>query len=249
MASLSLAVADDQPVLLEGISSVFGLRAEFEIVGVVIGMDGALKLVDRTRPDVFIFDPALGDDGLRVIQRIADHAPMTKVLAFTAVTSAEFAAKVLHAGAYGYMLKTCSPEDLVTSVRAVGQGQTYLMPGFAAEVIAHLKPKTARDNPTPDKLTYREDQIIRMLLGGRRNKEIAAALNLKEKTVKSYMTTLMQKLNARSRLEVVVALQQRRDPGGKGMDRRPDILVHASRVGRQADIRPTGGDMALSFRA
>lgn len=114
----------------------------------------------------------------------------------------------LDAGANGYVLKGSNAQELIQAVESVCQGETYITQSFAIQVIAALRNASLRRMAAEVvQLSIREDQIVRLLLRGRTNKAIAISLNISEKTVKNYMTILMQKLHARNRLEVVIAAQ------------------------------------------
>ncbi len=135
-------------------------------------------------------------------------SPNTKIVAFTAATGVDSAIRALDAGANGYVLKGSSAQELLQAVEAVRHGETYITQSFANQVIAGLRNASLRQVAAAAvRFSIREDQIVRLLLRGKTNKEIAIALNISEKTVKNYMTILMQKLNARNRLEVVIAAQ------------------------------------------
>jgi DNA-binding NarL/FixJ family response regulator len=135
-------------------------------------------------------------------------SPNTKVVAFTAATGVDTAIRALDAGANGYVLKGSNAQELIQAVESVRQGETYITQNFASQVIAALRNAPLRRVAAEVvQFSIREDQIVRLLLRGRTNKEIAISLKISEKTVRNYMTILMQKLNARNRLEVVIAAQ------------------------------------------
>jgi two-component system, NarL family, nitrate/nitrite response regulator NarL len=211
MNDLTVAFADDHPLVLEGIASVFRQKEGFSVVGVACNVYEALALVEQTRPNVLTLDLGLPGDTFSAIRQVCERWPDTRVVVFTASESVEHAVKVLNAGARGYVLKGSSSEELSAALKAVSLGDIYINPSFAAKVITALQAGQSRALEPRDatsQLSHREVQIIKMLQEGKRNREIAAALKLSEKTIKCYMTTLMQKLNARSRLEVVIALKQ-----------------------------------------
>ena len=147
-------------------------------------------------------------------------SPNTKIVAFTAATGVNSAIRALDAGANGYVLKGSSAQELIRAIEAVGHGETYITQGFASQVIAALRNASLRRVAAEAvKFSIREDQIVRLLLRGKTNKDIAASLKISEKTVKNYMTILMQKLNARNRLEVVLAAQKLIEREGRPHDR------------------------------
>jgi DNA-binding NarL/FixJ family response regulator len=119
------------------------------------------------------------------------------------------AIRALDAGASGYVLKGSSAHELIQAIESVCRGETYITQSFASQVIAGLRNAGLRRAAAEAvRFSIREDQIVRLLLRGLTNKAIAISLKISEKTVKNYMTILMQKLNARNRLEVVIAAQK-----------------------------------------
>ena len=146
-------------------------------------------------------------------------SPNTKIVAFTAATGVDSAIRALDAGANGYVLKGSSAQELIQAVEAVRHGETYITQSFASQVIAALRNASVRRVAAEAvRFSIREDQIVRLLLRGNTNKDIAASLKISEKTVKNYMTILMQKLNARNRLEVVIAAQALAEHETNGSD-------------------------------
>jgi DNA-binding NarL/FixJ family response regulator len=194
--------------MLEGIAAIFRRKVPFRVVGLASTADDAITLVERIRPNVLSLDLGLRGDAMSVVRHVGERWPETKIVIFTASESVDAAMAVLNAGARGYVLKGGTSEELANSLLAAARGDLYVSPAFAGRLISRLQlPVAAEGGHVSVRLSHREDQIIRLLKEGKRNREIAAALCLSEKTVKCYMTTLMQKLNARSRLEVIVALQ------------------------------------------
>lgn len=117
----------------------------------------------------------------------------------------------LEAGALGYVLKGSTFEELTEAIRVVHGGDTCITPSFASKVIAGLRMASLRRQAARAiRLSAREEQVLRLLLRGNTNKEIALALSISDKTVRHYMTVPMQKLNARNRIEVVLAAQELR---------------------------------------
>ena len=148
-------------------------------------------------------------DPFEAIAKIAEFSPLTKVLAFTASAGIDYAVRALEAGVSGYVLKGSTANELSEAIQKVLTGDTFITPSFATKVIVALRDASLRKIAARAiKLSLREDQIIKLLLRGRTNKEIASQLKISEKTVKHYMTLLMQKLNVRNRLEVIIAAQK-----------------------------------------
>ena len=149
---------------------------------------------------------------VEAITSVVSSVPTVKVVAFTGVVGVATAIRALDAGAAGFVLKAAQSCELIEAIEAVARGENYITRSFASQVIAGLRDETLRRKAAAIiNLTIREEQIVKLLVRGSTNKEIAARLKLSDKTVKHYMTILMQKMNARNRLEVVVAAQKMQD--------------------------------------
>lgn len=215
MAGISIAVVDDHPLLLEGLSALLRRKAGFSLVGVGACADHILQISETYRPDAMIVDLNIPGDAFQAISDALTIAPAMKIIVFTASTNTDYAILALDAGASGYVLKGCPSDDLFAAIEAACRGEIYLAPSFASKVIGALQTKALEKWVTLEKrvtqstqLSAREDQIVRLLICGKQDREIAHALSLSEKTVNGYMTNLMHKLNARNRFEVVVAAQK-----------------------------------------
>lgn len=209
MRPISVAFVDDHPILLSGLTSLFASTAGFELVGKGATSADAIHIAMQHSPDILVMDLHMPGNVFEAISQIAGRQGKTKVVAFTASSGSEHAVMALDAGASGYILKGSSFEELVHGLKAVHGGETYITQGFATKVIVALRDASLRKAAAQAiRLSVREEQIVRLLLKGRTNKEIAAVLSISEKTVKHYMTILMQKLHARNRLEVVIQAQR-----------------------------------------
>ena len=168
-----------------------------------------IDISSRFHPDVIIVDLRMAGDVYAAIATSIKISPNTKIVAFTAATGVDSVIRALDAGANGYVLKGSSAQELIQAVESVCQGETYITRSFESQVITGLRNASLRRVAAEAvRFSIREDQIVRLLLRGKTNKEIAISLKISEKTVKNYMTILMQKLNARSRLEAVIAAQK-----------------------------------------
>jgi len=211
MRLFSVALVDHHPVTIEGLSHVLGAEGSFEVVARGGSSRDALTIAERHRPDLIILELAIPGNAIEAISEIVSRYPNIGIVAFTAAPGVDYAVGAMEAGARGYVSKTCSPEELVNAARAVTAGNTYVSQNFASEVITALRNASVRRIAMQAlRLSTREDQIVQFLLGGKTNKEIASKLGITERTVKHYMTVLMQKLNARNRVEVVIAAQNLR---------------------------------------
>jgi two-component system, NarL family, nitrate/nitrite response regulator NarL len=209
MRSVSIALIDDHPLMLEAISSLLNRTEGFEVVGVGAVATDIVELCRRTQPQVAVVDLGMPGDVYAAIANAIKISPSTRIMAFTAATGVDSAIRALDSGASGYVLKGSSPVELIQAILSVQSGETYITQNFASRVIAALRDASLRRRAAEAViLSIREQQIVRLLIVGKTNKEIAMAINIGEKTVKHYMTILMQKLQVRNRVEAVIAAQK-----------------------------------------
>lgn len=230
MSTVSIGLVDDHPLMIEGIVALLSRAQGLNVLTTGSTAKDIIDISLRFHPDVIIVDLSMAGDVYEAISTSIRLAPNTKVVAFTAATGVDSAIRALDAGASGYVLKGSSAQELIQAVESVRLGETYITQSFASQVIAALRNTSLRRKAAEAvKFSIREYQIVRLLLRGNTNKEIAISLKISEKTVKNYMTILMQKLHARNRLEVVIAAQKlsEREPEdsvGSFSDTQPRLL-------------------------
>ncbi len=208
----TIAIADDHPLMLRGMAEMISDCPEFKLMGQAADAPGAFALVEQYQPRILLMDLSMPGDVIESISRIASTFPQTSVVIITAFSSIDSAIKALDAGAMGFVLKGGPSAEILEAIAAVTSGQLYVARQYATDVLMELRRKDrARAVSASVRLNIRERQIVGQLMHARTNREIAQSLNLSEKTVKHYMTGLMVKLNARNRLEVVLAAQQNLD--------------------------------------
>lgn len=211
-----IAVVDDHPLMRAGIESTLKRDPGFEVVGTGASAEDAIRLAAEHHPDVMLLDVNMPGCGMAAARQISQLNPEVRVLFLTVSERQEDVVAALEAGARGYILKGISGPDLVRTIHSVTLGETYITPEFAARLLASpiAKPKSADRNQDPNQqLSVREEQILREVSLGLTNKEIAKKLELSEKTIKHYMSGVLQKLSARNRVEAVVASKRLRDEG------------------------------------
>lgn len=204
-APIRILVADDHPIVRDGLVAVLGTQADFLVVGEAA--DGAALLVQALalRPAVVLADlemPLL--DGVTAIRRLRELAPELPVLVLTAFDTDDRIIGALQAGARGYLLKGAPRSEIFHAIRVVSAGGSLLHPPVAARVIRHL---SALDAHAP--LSPREQEVLRLVAQGQPNKIIAAALAISERTVKFHVSAIMAKLGAGNRTESVAIATQR----------------------------------------
>lgn len=203
---IRIAVVDDHPLLREGVAST--LRADPSIDVVAVGGSGAdaVRIAAEHLPDVMLLDISMPGGGIEAARALADSFPSIKTIMLTVSEREDDVTAAMEAGAHGYILKGVTGADLVGTVYAVSRGETYITPQLAARLLHQMKRKSvekAAQRPEVE-LTHREEQILNEVSAGLTNKEIARKLTLSEKTVKHYMTSVLQKLQARNRVEAVL---------------------------------------------
>lgn len=203
----TIAIVEENPILLEALVSI--CRKEgLNVVARGSSANEAMALAAAPNLNVLVLDPTM-HGGMEVISGALACNPTIKVIALSSALGADYAVRAIEAGARGYILKRCTAEDFVAAVVSVVHGETFITPSFAATILTALRDDRLRKRAAQlVDFSIRENQIMRLLLRGRTNKEIAKALAISEKTVKCYMTTVMQKLNARNRTEAVLACQK-----------------------------------------
>ena len=202
---IRVLIADNYPLFRAGVSHVLGATGEFEIVGEVGDAQQAVKLSQQLMPDVVLLDVTIPGCGLTAAREIKRTNAAARLVFLTMAESEESVNAALELGAQGYLLKGASGLELARVLHAVCGGESYVAPGLAARLLSQLrqKPKGRERNVLSD-LTSREEQILAQVALGLTNKDIARVLVLSEKTVKHYMTSVLNKLNVRNRVEAVV---------------------------------------------
>jgi DNA-binding NarL/FixJ family response regulator len=208
---IRVLIADDHPVVREGFSTIVDVEDDIQVVGQASDGLEAVRLAAALRPDVVLMDLVMPNlDGVAAIQQIRRDLPDTHVLILTTYADDEYIMAGIQAGARGYLLKDALPDELVRAIRVVAQGGSLLQPVVAAKVLDKLNALMGGDggSATPPEprlplLTDREQEILALLAGGARNRDIADALFISERTVKVHVANVMYKLEARTRTEAV----------------------------------------------
>ncbi|MDP2948241.1 MAG: response regulator transcription factor [Chloroflexota bacterium] len=206
MNKIRVVIADDHAVLRDGIRALLSLYDDMEVVGEAEDGVEAVEKVSRLRPDVVLMDiamPRLG--GLEAALELRQRKIPTKVLVLTQYDNKEYIFHMLKAGASGYILKKAAGTDLVSAIRAVHSGQSFLYPSVAKAVVDRYLRSEDGEQPESlyDRLTDREKEILKLLAEGRSNREIAELLCLSIKTVMGHRANLMEKLELHNRTELV----------------------------------------------
>ncbi len=202
---IRLVLADDHPIYREGVARTLADAGGIEVVGQAADGEAAVAVVTECQPDLVLLDISMPKGGgLPALARIRQLAHPPKVAMLTASEEDDALMQALRLGALGYVLKGVGAGELVEVVRGLAEGQAYVSPGLAARLLVGLRARGAAPaNPMED-LTKREEDILRLVAQGLSNREAGQALDLQEKTVKHYMTAILQKLHVRNRVEAAM---------------------------------------------
>ncbi len=207
---IRVAIADDQRLLREGLRIILEAAPDMIVVGEAENGVEAVKLAQEEQPEVMLMDIRMPlRDGIAATEAIRKALPNVRVLLLTTYDTPELVIEGLRAGAAGYLLKDSSAEELCAAVRTVARGQVLLQANSAAQLLAGLTPP-AQPQSQADKLglTERERDVLRLIVVGRNNSEIASELYVSEATVKTHINHIFAKLGARDRTHAVVLAHQ-----------------------------------------
>ena len=196
---IRLLIADDHPVVRDGLSGMFAAEPEFEVVGQAGDGAEAIRLAESLRPDVILMDLQMpGVDGLTAIAQLAKRGVRSRVLVLTTYDTDGYVVPAIEAGATGYLLKDAPRDELLRAVRAAADGQSVLAPSVASALMNRV-----RTPPAPDLLSPRELEVLGLVAAGNTNREAATNLFISEATVKTHLLNIYAKLDVPDRASAV----------------------------------------------
>lgn len=201
-----IVLADDHPLLRQGLRLVIDAEPDLEVAGEAASGEEAIRLVAATRPDVLLLDITMpGGGGIGALERLRKASPETRVLMLTMHDDPEYLRVALVSGAAGFILKNAAGAELVSAIRTVHQGRTYVDPTLAGAALRGILAAAERagggESPS-DRLSPREIEVLRQLALGYTNKEIANRLELSVKSVETYRARVSEKLGLSGRAEL-----------------------------------------------
>ena len=198
--TISVLIADDHAVVRSGLEQLLAGFAEIELVGSAADGEEAVGLAAERHPDVVLMDLSMpGVDGVQATLRIMAASADSRVVAFTSFSDRDRILEVLDAGAIGYLLKDADPDELHRGILAAARGESPLAPKAARAVVDSRTDATA-----PAELTDREREVLVLLASGLANKQIARRLGISEKTVKTHLTNVFQRIGVRDRTQAAL---------------------------------------------
>jgi two-component system response regulator NreC len=221
MSGLRILLADDHAVLRDGLRMLIDAQPDMEVVAQADGGREAARLCALHSPDVVVLDVSMPDlDGAEAAERIRAQDPRTRVVALTRHADQGYLRRLLRAGASAYVLKRTAADALIHAIRIVAAGGTYVDPtlvGGLVSLVVGTQDETGDRARRRIALTDREEEVLRLIAWGQSNKEVAGKLGLSVKTVESYKATALQKLQLRSRTDILrYALAERWLSGDTG---------------------------------
>ncbi len=206
MDKIRLAIVDDHSIFREGMLSVLRTEPDLEIVGEGANAEDAVRLAHDFLPDIIFLDISMPGGGLNAAQKIVENYPVVKIIILTGSEGESHVMAALKTGARAYVLKGVTASELVNILHTVQSGEVYVTPTLAANLLSEM---TADSRSAPaesmiEKLTEREHEILALIAAGTSNKEIGLQLHLTEKTVKHYVTNILQKLQVQNRVQAAI---------------------------------------------
>jgi DNA-binding NarL/FixJ family response regulator len=208
MPPIHVLLADDEAMIRAGVRAILATDDGIEVVAEAADGRQAVDLVRAHRPDVALLDIRMpGHDGLTAADEIAAVAPATSVIMLTTFGQDDYIARALGGGAAGFLLKASDPRELITAVRAVAGGAAFLSPAVAHRVVRDYRDaggRATRARRLAGTLTERERDVLTLLGAGHSNAEIARSLYIVEGTVKAHVSSILDKLGARNRVQAAI---------------------------------------------
>ncbi len=211
---INLVIVDDHPLFREGVIAILGAEADMEIVGQGVTAEDAVQLVRDLLPDAIILDVNIPGGGLNAARMISAQFPVVKIIMLTGSADEDDVLTALKAGVEAYVLKGVAARELIGIIHTVQAGESYVTPTLAASLLMELTSISQDERPAAvnkpiDDLTGREREILELIADGKSNKEIGLQLFLTEKTIKHYVTNILQKLRVRNRVQAALLAQQK----------------------------------------
>ncbi|MCK4331385.1 MAG: response regulator transcription factor [Dehalococcoidia bacterium] len=201
--AIRILIADDHPVVREGLFAMLSRQSDFEVVGEARDGVEAVNKAKELSPEVVLMDLRMPElDGVEAMNQIKSAKPNTKFIILTTYSDDDYIFRGIEAGARGYLLKDAPREELFKAIRAVHRGESLIQPVVASKVLDRLT-ELSRRAPSGEELSGRELEVLRLIAKGAANKEIGAELSIAQSTVKTHISTIFQKLGVNDRTEAV----------------------------------------------
>ncbi len=201
---IRVLVVDDHAIVRKGVRALLAEVEEIEVVGEASEGEEAIELVDRLHPDVIMMDLVMPKmDGIEAISKITAKYPDARILALTSFANDDKVFPAIKSGAIGYLLKDSDPDELIPAIRQVYRGEPSMHPSIARKLLQELS-QPSGNPPTPDPLTERELEVLRLVAKGVDNQQIASHLHVAEVTVRTHVSHILSKLHLANRVQATL---------------------------------------------
>ena len=207
LTEIRVLIADDHPVVRQGLSMVFGGRADIKIVGEADDVGQLLGGIADHRPDVLILDLGLDtqcDDDMAALGAVREDNPEQRIVVYTAHDDETHIVEAVEHGVEGYVLKSANPTELLTAIKVVHRGGTFMQPSVASTLMKHMRRANGNQSPPDFGISPREFEVLRLMAEGQSNKQIAGRLVISERTVKFHVSAILSKLEVSNRTSAVL---------------------------------------------
>jgi NarL family two-component system response regulator LiaR len=202
--AIRVLIVDDHTIVRKGIRALLAEIAGIEVVGEADNGQEAVTQAETLHPDVILMDLAMPKmDGIEATRQIKASQPDSRILVMTSFAADDKVFPAIKAGALGYLLKESAPEDLVQAIHQIHRGESSLHPTIARKVLQEITHPSDRP-PTPNPLTEREDEVLRLVAQGLSNQDIARKLNISDPTVRTHVSNIMSKLHLATRIQAAL---------------------------------------------
>jgi DNA-binding NarL/FixJ family response regulator len=205
LKKITVLLADDHTVLRDGLKALVNAQPDMEVIGEADNGRDAWQKAKQLQPNVVVMDVSMPEqNGVQATEILKQECPKIKVLVLTGYKDTAYLDRLLKVGASGYVLKLSASEELIKAIRLVSTGAVYLDQEMAEKVASsYVRKQFLRGEMRPKQLTEREEGVLRLIAQGYSNKEIGGQLNISVKTVETHRSNLMEKLDLKSRTEIV----------------------------------------------
>lgn len=205
MTKIKVVIADDHHVVRRGLLFFLKTQQDIEVIGEAKNGQEAVDMVSKLNPDVVLMDLSMPImDGVMATKVIREAENEVKIIILTSYADQDHVIPAIRAGASGYQLKDIEPDELVQTIRDVLKGESKLHPKVTSHVMTHLSGQNSNQQTKLDELTRREKEVLNELAKGKSNKEIASALYITEKTVKTHISNILSKLQLSDRTQAAI---------------------------------------------
>lgn len=214
MSRIRLMIADDHKLFREGIKALLAVTDDIEIIGEADDGDSALRISQDLQPDVILMDINMpGLNGIQATEKILEKEPQTRIVMLTMLEDDASVFNAMRVGARGYLLKGADPQEVLSVIRAVAEGQALFGPTIATRLMNYFKELSTKPARSPTgapfpELTEREMEVLRLISQGLNNQEIAQKLVLSSKTVRNHITNIFSKLQVADRAQAIVRARE-----------------------------------------